>query len=100
MRARVSGATSVRPLTTLDTVGRETPAAAAIEASVARGGSRGSTVTARVPLDERRSDDASQMYRNICDPPTWITICCTPRLTCQQTRQRSITGRYRWVDRP
>jgi len=35
-RARVSGATSGRPLTTLDTVGSDTPASAATAASVAR----------------------------------------------------------------
>src|SRR3712207_989085 len=34
--ARVSGATSARPLTTFDTVARDTPAASATVASVAR----------------------------------------------------------------
>src|SRR6185369_13059652 len=36
MRARVSGATSARPLTTLDTVDTETPASRATAANVAR----------------------------------------------------------------
>src|SRR3954453_16498873 len=44
MWARVAGATSVLPLTTLDTVGRETPAAAAMLASVGLPSSEGGTV--------------------------------------------------------
>ena len=57
IRSRVPGATSVRPLSTLDTVETETPASAAMPVSVLRPGSRAITHSFRKIYAPTHPDD-------------------------------------------